>query len=282
MKVSVAIITWNRKEKVLRAIESIYAQPYRPVEVVVADSASTDGTLEAVEARFPEVKIIKLHENLGCPGGRNIALANCSGDIVVSLDDDGWLSEETVEGCVQRFIDDPFLGVIGFNIIPPEGEKSCGQDRESSSFSGGAMAIRSNVLKEAGYYPSDFFRQAEETDLALKVIEAGYKIKKCPSLTMFHEVSRISTDVKKYLFYSCRNELSIVIRRYPLSLLPFAFLYKTLAWNIVGIKSGALRYTLLGTLAGVWQIPFCLVRRGPVTYSTIRKIISFPRREKSI
>lgn len=276
-----AIITWNRKNKVLRAIESIYVQSYRPIEVVVADSASTDGTLEAVEARFPEVKTIRLHENLGCPGGRNIALANCSGDIVISLDDDGWLSEETVAGCVQRFTDDPFLGVIGFNIIPPEGEKSYGQDGESTSFSGGAMAVRGNVLKEVGYYPSDFFRQAEETDLALRVIEAGYKITKCPSLTMFHEVTRASTDVKKYLFYSCRNELSIVIRRYPLSLLPFAFLYKVLVWNIVGLKNRSLKYTIVGTLAGIWQTPMLLSRRVPVTYSTIRKFISVPKRQSS-
>ena len=47
--VSIAIITWNRSNEVLRAIESVYKQSYRPIEIVVADSASTDNTVEKIK-----------------------------------------------------------------------------------------------------------------------------------------------------------------------------------------------------------------------------------------
>ena len=47
--VSIAILTWNRRRHVLKAIESIFQQPYRPIEVIVVDSASTDGTVNAVQ-----------------------------------------------------------------------------------------------------------------------------------------------------------------------------------------------------------------------------------------
>ena len=83
--ISVVIITWNRRQYVLRAIESVFKQPYRPIEVVVADSASTDGTAEDIEEAYPEVRVIRLHRNMGCPEGRNVALANCTGEIIFSL-----------------------------------------------------------------------------------------------------------------------------------------------------------------------------------------------------
>ena len=278
VKVSVAIITWNRKDRVLRAIESVYKQPYRPIEVVVADSASTDGTVEAIEQRFPEVKTVRLHENLGCPGGRNIAMANCSGDIIISLDDDAWFSKGLVEGCVQRFQQDPELEALAFNIVPPGSAAVTGEDKETTLFVGCAFAIRKKCLDDLGYFPSDFFRQAEETDLAFRLIDAGYKIMSCPSLTIYHEACPVNRNAKKFMFYSCRNELSIVVRCYPLGLMPLAFLYKALIWNIAGLKNGALRYTVFGTLAGIWHIPGWLTRRAPVSLNTIRKFISFSKR----
>jgi GT2 family glycosyltransferase len=202
-------------------------------------------------------------------------MANCSGDIVISLDDDGWLSEDTVAGCVQRFTDDKSLGVVGFNIIPPEGFKAYGHDRERMVFSGGAMAVKNDVLKKIGYYPMEFFRQAEETDLALRVIEGGYKIIWSPSLTVYHEKCPVNRNASKFMFYGCRNDLSIVVRRYPLGLLPFAFLYKVFVWNIAGLKKRSLWYTIGGTLAGIWHIPEWLTLRAPVSVKTIKKFLSY-------
>ncbi len=59
LTISVAILTWNRKEQVLRAIRSAFEQSYPPHEVVVVDSASTDGSAEAISREFPTVRIIR-------------------------------------------------------------------------------------------------------------------------------------------------------------------------------------------------------------------------------
>ena len=58
--ISIAMVTWDRSTYVIRAIESVYKQTYRPIEIVVVDSASSDNTVENIKHKYPEVKIIQL------------------------------------------------------------------------------------------------------------------------------------------------------------------------------------------------------------------------------
>ena len=275
--ISVAILTWNRRQYVLRAIESVFKQPYRPIEVVVVDSASTDGTTAAIEEAYPEVRVIRLHRNLGCPEGRNIALANCSGEIIFSLDDDAWLSPSTLSHCVERFQKEQDLGVIACRVRAPgeEEEKDPKNIKEhyTGSFSGGAFAIRRKTLDRVGYFPSDFFRQAEEGDLALRLLEAGYSILYYPWAVVYHERVPINRNNKLFMFYGCRNELYTVIRRYPLLLVPAVALWKIFVWNWAGVKNSALHFTLGACIVAGLKLPWLLLQREPVSWSTIRKVI---------
>jgi glycosyltransferase involved in cell wall biosynthesis len=75
MLISVVIVTWNRRDDVLRAIESIYSQAWRPVEIIVVDNGSTDGTAEAITSAYPEVRLLRMEQNLGASGGRNPGIA---------------------------------------------------------------------------------------------------------------------------------------------------------------------------------------------------------------
>jgi hypothetical protein len=270
--VSIAILTWNRCEHVVKAIESVFNQHYRPIEVVVTDSASTDGTTAEIRKLFPDVKIIQLHQNLGCPEGRNIALANCSGEFIFSLDDDGWLAPGTLHACVDRFKTDSKIGVVACSILAPdETQKDIGQDEIVSVFSGGASAIRKEVLAKAGYFPSDFFRQAEESDMALRLFANGYSILYCPEAIMYHVRSPINRNSKQFMYYSSRNELFIVLRRYPLFLIPFVLLQKAIVWCYAGLKCGAFFYTVGGVVSALWQAPRLLFTREPVSLDAIRK-----------
>ena len=274
--VSVAILTWNRREQVLRALESVFSQPYRPIEVVVVDSASTDGTCEAIHESYPNVQIIKLHRNMGCPEGRNVALANCSGDIIFSLDDDAWLAPSTLDLCRERFQMEPRLGIIACEIQPPgEDRSSDARERETWLFSGGACAIRQDILNKAGYYPHDFHRQAEEGDLALRVLEAGYSILHCPDAIVYHKAWVTGRKKHVFMFYGCRNELYTVIRRYPLFLIPAALVWKGFVWNWAGIRSGAIHSTLGACIIAALIIPKLLVQRHPVSWATIRRMIAY-------
>ena len=104
--ISVGILTFNRKEKVIRAIESVYKQSYKDFEIVICDSASTDGTYETIKNRFPDIKIFKLTRNYGSVEGKNFVLVNCSGKYIVMLDDDEYLGDNVFERVIDTFESD--------------------------------------------------------------------------------------------------------------------------------------------------------------------------------
>jgi hypothetical protein len=277
--VSVAILTWNRREQVLRALESVFRQSHRPVEVVVVDSASEDGTADAVEERYPNVRVVRLHRNLGCPEGRNVALANCRGDIIFCLDDDAWLHEEALRICAERFQQCPEVAVVGCQVVAPK-VASQADEREHYTvrFSGGACAIRRKALQEVGFYPSDFYRQAEETDLSLRLLDKGHRILFVPEAVVFHE-PELSRS-RSFLYYSCRNELYIVLRRYPWPLVPAALLWKAAVWNWAGAKTYAVHGTVLACVVALLRLPRIMMTRRPVSVRVIRLMVSAHRRTR--
>ena len=92
--VSVIIPTFNRKDSVLRALESVARQTYPAVEVIVADDCSTDDTVHVVASRpFPmPVRVVSLPVNQGPASARNAAIRHAAGKYVALLDsDDVWL-----------------------------------------------------------------------------------------------------------------------------------------------------------------------------------------------
>jgi glycosyltransferase involved in cell wall biosynthesis len=91
--VSVCIGTYNRARYVQETLDSVFAQTYRPLEVVVVDDASTDGTPELVERLYGDrVRLIRRATNSGmCPITRNQAAQAATGRYLAFLDsDDGW------------------------------------------------------------------------------------------------------------------------------------------------------------------------------------------------
>ena len=74
MDISVVIVGWNAKRYLELCLESLAeAPPRRSMEIIVVDNASSDGTAEMIEARFPYVKLIRSSENLGFAKGNNVA-----------------------------------------------------------------------------------------------------------------------------------------------------------------------------------------------------------------
>jgi GT2 family glycosyltransferase len=89
--VSVVVPTYNRAYIIGRTIESVLAQSYRPVEVVVADDGSTDATREVVSRYGPEVRYLH-QQNAGVSRARNTGISAARGEFVALLDsDDLWL-----------------------------------------------------------------------------------------------------------------------------------------------------------------------------------------------
>ena len=86
-------------------------------EWIVVDNASSDGTAKLVAERFPEVKLLRLHENTGVCFARNVGAANAKGDLLLFLDDDCLVDFAAIPKAAERMWTDREAAVVGFNVI---------------------------------------------------------------------------------------------------------------------------------------------------------------------
>ncbi|MFA5119512.1 MAG: glycosyltransferase family 2 protein, partial [Candidatus Omnitrophota bacterium] len=94
VKISVVVPTYNRRERLKRALLSVFAQTSLPTEVTVIDDGSTDETGAMIRKDFPQVNYC-YQENSGVSAARNIGIQQSTGDWLAFLDsDDEWLPEK--------------------------------------------------------------------------------------------------------------------------------------------------------------------------------------------
>lgn len=109
--VSVVIPAFNGAEFIGETIESILAQTYRPLEVLVVDDGSTDRTAAVVQRFGEPVRYIR-QENAGTAAARNHAVAHSRGVFIALLDqDDLWVAHK-LERQIVRFSEDPRIGLV--------------------------------------------------------------------------------------------------------------------------------------------------------------------------
>ena len=94
MKVSVVIPTYNRKHTLTRAIESILTQTIKPLEIIIVDDGSDDGTREWIKEEYPFIQYLN-QNNSGVSASRNRGIFSANGNWIAFLDsDDEWIPEK--------------------------------------------------------------------------------------------------------------------------------------------------------------------------------------------
>jgi GT2 family glycosyltransferase len=275
--VSVGILTFNRRAAVRRAIESSLAQSHAALEVVVVDSASTDGTEQMIRECFPQIRYVRLPRNLGCPEGRNHVFANCIGEIVVCLDDDGYLAPDAVARVVDAFASDPRIGAVAMRqrFEGEDGSLVYSEERlaDVANFSGGVTAFRREAIAATGGYPSDFFLFAEESFLALKLLDRGYRIVSDPGAVMWHP--RVGSSASaSFDYFRFRNPLLTVLRLFPIQLVPVYLFGRLARYFMVSLSRGSLGQYLMAVARVAWSLPSELARREPVGIAAVRAHVS--------
>ena len=214
--VTVFVLNWNRKEDLLRCLNSINNQTYLPIEILVVDNGSTDGSAEAVISEFPEVRLIKLDRNYGCPGGRNRGIKHAKGEFIFFVDNDGILHRQAVERAYRSINRDKRISVITGMVKPfsalNEVDINCdvGSDDRwyySPNFKGGVSLHRKAMYKDVGFYPDDYMYGAEEAYLSLRILDNGCFMIYDPTVILWHKKAKDARDRKREFITTQSNVL---------------------------------------------------------------------------
>jgi GT2 family glycosyltransferase len=235
-RIAVAVVTMgNRPAEVDALLESVAKQDLAPARIVIVGNGCRLPDFGRRLFLPGEVTTIDVEENLGCPGGRNVALSRLRDfgdvDVVVELDDDGLLVDPDVLRRVRDlYAADPRLGIVGFRIadehgdtqqrhVPRVGKSDPLRGGYVTGFLGGGHALRTAMLAETGDWPAEFFFAHEETDLAWRAVDAGWKILYAPELLLRHPRT---SPARHAIYYrvNARNRVWLVRRRLPLLLIP--------------------------------------------------------------
>ena len=232
---SIVMATHNRRDVLLHTLEQLgkCGLPRSAFETIVVDNDSEDGTADALAHR-DDVRLIGPRRNLGSCA-KALGVEEARGEFVLFLDDDSHPRPGSVERMLALFESRPRLGAAGFRVFLPDGSQ------ESSAlphvFVGCGVGLRRRALHEVGGLDASFFMQAEEYDLALRLLAGGWDVEVFDDLHVDHLKTPQARLSARTLMHDARNNLRVVARYFPE---PLARIYR---------EEWTQRYTWLAALA---------------------------------
>jgi len=222
--VSVVVVNYNGMEVIEPCLRSVFSQEYRPIEVIVVDNGSTDGSVEFIRHNFSSTHLIVNSGNLGFAGGNNAGVAAASGDYVVLLNNDTVVQRLWLASLVEM-MQQPGVGVVTSKVITDGvpaafyemngtlnylGYNIMRQFRDLSQifFAGGASLIfRRNIVGQP--FLSEYFLYHEDVYLSWRMRLLGYDVCMAQHSVVHHRGSVAAQRQPSRLitFYQERNRL---------------------------------------------------------------------------
>lgn len=237
MDLSIIIVNWN-VQSLLRAclsslIEAAQNAPDLTAEIIVVDSASSDGSPEMVRNEFPQVRLIASDENLGYARGNNVGVAAAQGRYLFLLNPDTVVQPTTLAEIVTYLEGQPDVGALGPQLLWPDGavqssrrrfptlgslfwestllgqwfphnryarryhlaDRSPDQTQPVEWIVGAALLIRRAAWEAVGQIDESFFMYFEETDWCRRCAQAGWAIHYLPAAQIIHYEGKSSEQV---------------------------------------------------------------------------------------
>jgi GT2 family glycosyltransferase len=216
-KVVLLILTWNRRDDVLRCVASLSRLTYPRYVPVVIDNASRDGTVAALRARFPDLTILVNETNRGYAGGNNVgirwALAH-GADYVLIMNNDTEVTPHMVTamvevaesdariavvGCRNLLMEDPSrlwaaYGVLTYGPFVVRGVGCRAVDgpawqtvKDVDCVVGNGYLWRAAALEHVGLLDERFFAYHEDADWCLRARRAGYRVVYAGTSAILHK-----------------------------------------------------------------------------------------------
>ncbi len=238
--VSALIVSFNVKPLLLKCLEAFYGHSDVPVEAVVVDNASTDGSPAAVASEFPKAVVLAQPRNLGFGRANNVGLERCQGRFVLLLNPDVTVNPQAVGRMADLLITRPDAAAVGPRLLFPDGRldpdarrafpvpstlfyRTVGLSRlfprsqvfgrhnmghvpetevhEMDSGTAACMMVRMTALDRVGFFDPRYFMYGEDLDLCYRLKLGGWKVFYQPSASAIHHKGAATRQAESKMLY---------------------------------------------------------------------------------
>ena len=238
--VSALIVNRNSKDDLLRCLKTFFASADVPVEAIVVDNDSADGSAAAVTDDFPQATVLVQSKNLGYGRAANVGLERCQGRFVLLLGPDVTLDPQCVGRLADFLLTRPDVGAVGPRLALANGKldpdsrrafpspgtifyQTVGLSRlfpKSSRFgrynmghlpdnevhemdagTAACLMVRRSALDRVGFFDPRYYMFGEDLDLCYRLKQGGWKIFFLPGARATHNVKAVSRDRARQISY---------------------------------------------------------------------------------
>ncbi|MHB8612295.1 MAG: glycosyltransferase family 2 protein [Candidatus Dormibacteraceae bacterium] len=226
--VSALVVSYNAKEQLLRCLQSFFTNSDVPVEAVVVDNDSSDGSAAAVTDEFPQATVLAQPKNLGYGRAANLGLERCQGRFVLLLSSEVTVEPQAVGRMADFLLTRPDAGAVGPRLLMPSGRldpdarrafplprtlfyRTVGLSKlfpksprfgrynmghlpesdvhEMDTGTGACLMVRMAALDRVGFFDPRYFMYGEDVDLCYRMKLGGWKVFYLPSAGATHHIS---------------------------------------------------------------------------------------------
>lgn len=233
LDLSIIIVSWNVRDLLRECLVSVDAgRRELELEVIVVDSASSDGSTEMVANEFPWVKIVPEMENVGFSRGNNLGISQAKGRHLLLLNPDTQLKAGALSQMVDYLDSKPAIGALGPKLLFPDGSIQSSRrrfptlatgffestwlqsiaprsllrnyyvlDRPDDAVSevdwvmGACLLVRREACEEVGPLDEGYFMYSEEMEWQRRIKDAGWKVVYYPTARVIHHEGKSSEQV---------------------------------------------------------------------------------------
>lgn len=251
-QISVIIVSWNVKECLRKCLQSLEKESsFYPLEIIVIDNASVDGSGAMVRQEFPQVKLVEQNYNSGFAAGCNLGVQNSKGEYLLFLNPDTQVNAGFFELLLRFWSQHQSAGVVGGKILNSDGSVQSSVRSWPSLWSsildslkilkrwpalapgyllpgfdyaseqvvdqvmGAVLATKRKVWDELKGFDEGFWIWFEEVDFCQRVKRASYEVWYSPFMTVNHIQGASFVQLpllKRHRFFS--KSLLLYVKRY--------------------------------------------------------------------
>ncbi len=275
---SVIILSYNRRAALQRTLTELHAQGlFDRGEVIVVDNASADASAAMVQQEFPQARVVPLHNNIGV-AGFNRGVAAARGDMLLILDDDAWPEAEALTAALAILRTRPATGAVA--LLP----RHPGTGREEWRHGGVPQArwpvmgcgnlIRTEVWRAVEGYEESFFLYRNDTDMALKLLAAGFDVWFDPAWVVWHDSPAANAKSDRWFTLATRN-WAWLARRHGRRTSRFIGMLAGFAWacRLAGFSPRRQWCVLRGVARGILERPPTVPQACHVDGKAFRELV---------